>query len=214
MKPKQRAQSQVNTNYETVRVAVNLVLFTIRDGALWVHLTIREKAPFKELRELPGGLLITNETAESTMKRKVSASLQFEALMIQQFHTFTNPDRDPRIRTISIGYIALLPTEMITEWKDFFDTTNLPALAFDHQEIIERARTYLQKNASDQFVKQLVPEQFPLNQLQRVYEVLLDETLDNRNFRKKMLASGAIKKAGQKQKNVTHRPATLFKFVG
>lgn len=214
MKPKQRAQSQVNTNYETVRVAVNLVLFTIRDGALWVHLTIREKAPFKELRELPGGLLITNETAESTMKRKVSASLQFEALMIQQFHTFTNPDRDPRIRTISIGYIALLPTEMITEWKDFFDTTNLPALAFDHQEIIERAREYLQKNASDQFVKQLVPDQFPLNQLQRVYEVLLGETLDNRNFRKKMLASGAIKKAGQKQKNVTHRPATLFKFVG
>jgi len=213
MNQQHTAQSQLNTNYETARVAVNLVLLTIKDGALWTYLTVREKAPFEGLRELPGGLLVIDETAESTMKRKVSASLQFEALTIQQFHTFTNTDRDPRIRTISIGYIALLPTEMVTEWKDFFDTTSLPALAFDHQEIIERAREYLQKNASDQFVKQLVPEHFPLNQLQRVYEVLLGETLDNRNFRKKMLASGAIKKAGQKQKNVTHRPATLFTFV-
>ncbi len=199
--------------YEVGRIAVDAVVLTVKDDSFWVYLNTREKDPYQGLAELPGGLLFPDETAETTLLRKVTDAIGLTNVAIQQFHTFTEPNRDPRIRTISIAYLALLPAEQVKQWDCFQDLHELPKLAFDHQDIITQAREYIKQNATDLLAKQLLPEYFPLNQAQVVYQLMQGEVMDNRNFRKKILASGVVEKASLKQKNVTHRPATLFKFV-
>jgi len=199
--------------YEVGRIAIDAVVLTIKDDSLWVYLNTREKDPYQGLAELPGGLLFPNETAEETLLRKVTDVIGLYNVFIQQFHTFTEPNRDPRTRTISIAYLALVPSERVKQWDHFYDLRKIPKMAFDHLEIITQARAYIKQNATDQLAKQLLPEYFPLNQAQVVYELMGGESFDNRNFRKKLLASGVVEKASLKQKNVTHRPATLFKFM-
>lgn len=197
--------------YEQGKIAVNAVVFTIQNSSLFVYLDVREKEPYKNLFELPGGLLLAGETAERTLARKLKDIGQ-ENIFFQQFYTFTAPKRDPRGRTISIGFIALLSPDKILHTENFYQLSNLSKLAFDHQEIINMAVKYLEQN-TDSLVRQFMPDFFPLNDLQRVYEVIGQKKLDNRNFRKKVLDSGILKKIKKTQKNVAHRPATLYQFT-
>lgn len=200
-------------SYEQGRIAVDAVIFTIKDQKLLAYLNVREKDPYKNLAELPGGLLLPNETAEETLSRKLRDVTGNIDVFFEQFYTFTKPKRDPRGRTVSIGFIALLSEDKISNTENFYKLDNLPELAFDHQEIINEAHKYLQHNLDHEFVKQFLPRNFPLNDLQMVYEVIGQKKLDNRNFRKKVLDLGIIKKIKKIQKNVAHRPATLYQYT-
>lgn len=206
-------EKKKSLTYEIANIAVNAVIFIIKDQKLWVYLSTREKTPFQNLLELPGGLLHPRETAEITLARKLKDITGAKNHFFQQFHTFTNPNRDPRSRIISIGFIALLAYDKISNLKNFHEVSALPKLAFDHKEIIDHAVKYLKLNIDSQFVDQLMPKSFPLNELQVVYEVIEGKKLDNRNFRKKVLNSGLIQKAKTVQKNVNHRPASLYHFI-
>lgn len=206
-------QKQKVQNYEQGRIAVDTVIFTIRKRKLLVYLNTREKDPYKNLLELPGGLLLSKETAEETLARKLKDVVGTKNVFFQQFYTFTKPGRDPRGRIISIGFIALLSQDKITNIEKFHQLSNLPKLAFDHREIINKAYKYLQQNLDNQFVRQFLPVHFPLNNLQVIYEVIGRKKLDNRNFRKRVLDSGIVKKISEIQKNVSHRPATLYQWI-
>ena len=203
----------MNKEYETVKVAVDAVVFTVRKERLHVLLRTREKEPFKGLLELPGGLLWPQETAEETLHRKLKETVGHTGIFLRQFHTFTKPDRDPRGRTISIGFVALVSEEKITESTGWFALDELKKLAFDHLHIIHAAREYLKENLTPALVKHFLPALFPLNKLQEVYELLEEKKYDNRNFRKKMLSSGIVEETQQIEKEVSHRPAKLFRFV-
>lgn len=192
--------------------AVDAVIFTIKGTELFVYLNFREKAPFKGLLEIPGGLLSSQETAEDTLKRKLINVLGIKAVFFQQFYTFTKPNRDPRGRVVSIGFIALASSDKLSDITHLYPLNSLPRLAFDHKEIIEKARLYLKQNIESQLVKEFMPKIFPLNDLQKVYEVIGGKKLDNRNFRKKILNSGTVTKVNKKQEYVNHRPATLYRF--
>jgi 8-oxo-dGTP diphosphatase len=201
--------------HEKARIAVDAVIFTIHDRRLKVLLTRREKEPFKGRLELFGGLLHENETAEDTLRRKLSETLGKEdskGLFFQQFFTFTSPSRDPRERTISIGYITLINSQRLKSMDGWHDCKSLPELAFDHNEMVEKARAFLKENMGSQIVKQFMPESFPLNSLQEAYEIIEGNKYDNRNFRKKMLYSEAVEDTKKLEKNVSHRPAKLFRF--
>ncbi len=198
--------------YEKARVAVDPVIFTIANGKLKVALQLREKHPFEGCFELMGGLLRENQTAEELLARKLKDVLG-EKVFFRQFYTFTSPSRDPRGRTVSIGFIALVREEIINTEKQWFDIDSLPKIAFDHREITLKAYQYLQENLNSELVKQFLPARFPLNRLQKIHEIIKKELFDNRNFRKKMLASGAIEEANEIEKGVAHRPARLFRFT-
>jgi 8-oxo-dGTP diphosphatase len=205
-------KSQKTKSYEKGRIAADPVIFTIKEQKLWVYLTIREIEPYKNLAELPGGLLFENETAEETLARKLTDIIGAN-IFFQQFYTFTKPKRDPRVRTVSIGFIALVSSDKLKISENFYELNKLPKLAFDHQEIVASALEYLKHNLSNVIVRQIMPASFPLNDLQKVYEVIGQKKLDNRNFRKKILNSGIVKKIKRIQKNVTHRPAVLYQFT-
>ncbi len=199
--------------YETAKVAVNAVIFSIKDQRLMVYLNKREKEPFLNYLELPGGLLHPKETADETLLRKLKGVFGIKKQYFWQFHTFTDPKRDPRNRTISIGYIALVSNIKSADLEYFYPINALPKLAFDHEKIINKASEFLKKNIDNRLISQLVPKVFPLNDIQTVYEVISQKKMDNRNFRKKILNSGVIKKVKVVQKNVKHRPASLYQFI-
>lgn len=199
--------------YVISRVAVDAVIFTIMEGKLMVYLHQRELEPYVGKYGLLGGLLKNAETAEDTLMRKLRETIGDYRIYFEQFYTFTNPDRDPRGRAISVGFIALVSSDKIDSLEHWHDVSTLPKLAFDHSEIVKKARQHLQDNVEHLIVKQFMPAQFPLNELQLAYEVIGNKVYDNRNFRKQMLASGLIKETDRIQKKVAHRPAKLYRFT-
>ena len=198
--------------YEKSRVAIDPVIFTIHQGKLKVLLHLREKEPFKNLKELPGGLLLSHETAEESLKRKLKELVGHNTIFFKQFYTFTDPSRDPRGRTVSIGFVTLLNEEKVKDVVQWHDIDSVKECAFDHKKIIHTARTYLKEQIDPSIVKHFMPDVFPLNKLQEVYELLEETTYDNRNFRKKMISSEIVQETEQSEQNVSHRPAKLFRM--
>ena len=199
--------------YEKSRVAVDAVIFTIDDDKIKVFLHKREKKPFLNKLELPGGLLCKDETSEETLKRKLDETIGRSNIFFNQFLTFTDPKRDPRERTVSIGYIALIAKDKIDDLSSWHNLSNLSNLAFDHRLIIQKARDYLRQNIGAALVRQFMPKYFPLNSLQKIFEIVEGITYDNRNFRKKMIVSGIVRETDKKETDVSHRPAKLYVFT-
>jgi 8-oxo-dGTP diphosphatase len=94
----------------------------------------------------------------------------------------------------------------------WIDIEELPEMAFDHNEIVNEAIDFLRKEIDHEVTSELLPRKFTLSQLQELYEIILDEKLDKRNFRKQIISKGILEKTNEKQKGVSHKPAELYKF--
>ena len=203
----------MQNDYEKARIAVDSVILTMSNEKLKILLHKREKNPYKSKFELIGGLLRKNETARDTLSRKIKEFLAIDNVFFQQFYTFTDPNRDPRFRVISIGFITLINNQKIKDFSNWYEINEIKELAFDHRNIIKKALEYLKNNLDSEIIKHFMPEYFPLNKLQKVYELILGIKYDNRNFRKRVLNSEIIFKTKEIEKNVSHRPAKLYKFA-
>lgn len=201
-------------NHEICKIGVDIVIFSIENKKLQVVVHNREKEPFQGLLELPGGLVNKNETSDEALVRKCNVLIGLDKFYFNQFHTFTKIERDPRQRIVSIGYIALVDKNSIKlkddfTWKEFgldYD------MAFDHNEIIAKAKEFLKDNLSSHLASKMLPKEFPLNKLQDVYEAIEDISYDNRNFRKKILKDESVVETDKIETNVSHRPAKLYKI--
>ena len=139
---------------------------------------------------------------------------------LKQFHTFGTAFRVPYFRVITVGYYALINPEYhdlrqsaLTKKMQWFNINELPALCFDHKLIIAEALNHLRESVQYHPVGfHLLPEKFTLTELQTMYEVILGQKLDIRNFRKKILNMDLLKDSGEKQANVPHRAARLYSF--
>jgi 8-oxo-dGTP diphosphatase len=201
------------SNYAVARVAVNVVILTFWQKKLWVYVTNREKKPYSGLLELPGGLLQNRETAEETLKRKMDSWLKVKNVFCEQFYTFTEPRRDPRTRTISVAFVAMLDAGKIDNWADFYQIDKIKKLAFDHKKIVDKALGSIKSNLDGWSIQHFFPKDFPINDLQVLYELISGKKVDNRNFRKRMINLGLLEKVEKVQKGVAHRPAKLYRFV-
>lgn len=206
--------------YESPAVTVDLIIFTVNKDTLKVLLVERADEPFSGAWSLPGGFLKFGESLEEAAQRVLVDKTGVEEAYLEQLYTFGNPERDPRSRVITVSYFALIPWETLKKpssekvaMLDWFSVDKVPSLAFDHDEIfsygVERLRA---KAGYSNIVYGLLPERFRLSDLQRIYEIILDEKLDKRNFRKKMLATKLLEATGQKEVTGAHRPAMLYQF--
>ncbi len=207
--------------YPHPAVTTDVVLFTLRDNTLCVLLIERLNEPFRGMWALPGGFLEIDEDLEDCAVRELREETGVEGVYLEQLYTFGAPRRDPRERIISVTYFALARSDSLqpkaasdaarVEW---FALTQLPQLAFDHAAIIQSAhRRLVAKLNYSTIAFQLLPESFTLSQLQAVYEILLDEPLDKRNFRKGMLARGILRETGEFVRNGKHRPAKTYRVT-
>lgn len=213
----------MNTNYveyEHPAVTVDLVIFTVNQDALQVMLVKRAEEPFAGSWSLPGGFLKLGESLEDAALRILEEKTGVRDVYLEQLYTFGRPDRDPRARVITVAYFALIPWKHLATPRSqkVSDVTwqlidRVSHLAFDHREIIRYAVQRLRAKAGySNIVYGLLPAQFRLSDLQKMYEIILNKELDKRNFRKRMLTTDLLEETGRKDAAGAHRPASLYQF--
>lgn len=207
--------------YPHPAVTTDIVVFTIRQGALKVLLIKRALPPFQGRWALPGGFVEMDESLDEGARRELEEETGVTGVYLEQLYTFGRPDRDPRERVITVAYYALIPSDAIelkaatdVEGVGWFGIEELPELAFDHHEILAVARQRLVAKLDYSTIAfQFMPRTFTLSELQAVYELILAEPVDKRNFRKRILALGVIEETGDEKREGPHRPAKLYRMI-
>ncbi len=207
--------------YPHPAVTTDIVIFTVRDEQLKVLLVKRKGAPFKGKWALPGGFVNIDEDLEQCAKRELAEETGVKGVYLEQLYTFGAPKRDPRERIITVAYFALIPSKQQTlkaasdaEAVDWFAIDELPKLAFDHQGIIDMAHQRLVAKLDYSTIAfQFMPKEFTLSELQTVYEIILRQPVDKRNFRKWVLALNNIQETGNERREGPHRPAKLYRVT-
>lgn len=203
------------------KVAVDLIIFTIKDGKLQVALVRMKKKPFTGKWAFPGGLMNMGESLDDAARRELHEKTGIKNVYLEQLYSFGDPKRDPYSHVVSVAYFALIPSEGIKlttrEDKysaiDWFPADKLPALAYDHEKIGEYAILRLRwKFEYTNVAYSLLPRFFTLGDLQRVYEIILGRSIDKRNFRRKILALGLVLATKKVKEGGVHRPAQLYEF--
>ena len=194
--------------YEHMAVTTDCVIFTFDDRKLKVLLVRRGEEPFKGEWAFPGGFIKMEETAEEGALRELSEETGLTpSSPIVQLGVFSDPERDPRERVITIAWYALVkPHEVVggddAAEADWFPVDDLPPLAFDHQTIFETALERLRRDIHFQPVGfDLLDDEFTIPDLQRLYEAILGVEFDRRNFQRKILASGILEEAGPQEES-------------
>lgn len=185
-------KAKYSYKYPHPSVTTDCVIFGFDGSRLKVLLVERGVEPFKGKWALPGGFLRMDESAEQGALRELQEETGLKTAYIKQFHTFTDPDRDPRERVITIAYYALVRLQDVVAGDDaaragWFALNEVPSLAFDHDRILRTALQEIRRQIHFEPVGfELLPPEFTVKELQLLYEAILDVKFDRRNFYKKM----------------------------
>jgi len=212
---------KIKKKYSFAVIATDVVIFTVHAGVLKVLFINMKKKPYTGAWALPGGLIRGEESLDQAALRHLKQKAGVGDAYLEQLATFGEVDRDPFGRVVSVAYMALISQEGVRlktteEYSDvrWFPVKHLPALAYDHAEIVKyalaRLRTKLEYSNA---VYSLLPREFTLSDLQGIYEIILGKKLDKRNFRKKILALGILRNIDRKKVGTPNRPAALYSFV-
>lgn len=212
--------------YPPVAVTVDLVVLTIRDGGLAVLLVTRGEAPFAGALALPGGFVRPDEGLAQAAARELTeeTGLAAGAVHLEQLASYGEPGRDPRMRVVTVAYLALAPgMPSPRAGSDAAEASWAPAgailadgpgkLAFDHHRIladgVERARAKLEYTP---LAAAFCPPEFTIAQLRRVYEIVWGTGIDPRNFHRKVTGTaGFVTPAGTATAGERGRPAQLYR---
>jgi 8-oxo-dGTP diphosphatase len=225
----QRKPSDVVTPLAEFKVGVDSVIFSVDSdqNRLLVLLVMRQDAPFSGVWSLPGTLVRQGESLEGSAYRVLSEKIRVENLYLEQLYTFGGPDRDPReaedsygVRYLSVSYFALVryaEAELIADGVNgiaWYPLGQLPALAFDHQKILDYGYRRLRNKLEYSPVAfDVLPEMFTLNDLYQLYTTVLGEQFaDYSNFRTRILKLGILSDTGIKTSRGAGRPASLYRF--
>ncbi|MFT3705501.1 MAG: NUDIX domain-containing protein [Agriterribacter sp.] len=200
-------------------VAVDCIIFGFDGAHLNVLLIKRGFEPEKGKWSLMGGFVQHDETTEEAAARVLKQLTGLSNVYMEQIHAFSSIHRDPIERTISMVFSSLIDVNAYTlqlnhdyEAK-WFRMNEIPALIFDHKEMLTMALEKLRyKAAFHPIVFELLPEKFTLPQLQNLYEGIYSQELDKRNFSRKLLSTGLLIKQKDKEKSSSKRGAYYFKL--
>lgn len=201
-------------------LTADAVVFGLDEGELKVLLVRRGLEPFAGRWALPGGFVQVGESPDAAVRRELGEETGLRKVFLEQLATFGEPARDPREHTVTVAYYALVnladhSPAAASDASDakWFSAGRPPALAFDHGKILSAALARLRAKLRYQPVGfELLPEKFPLRDLQHLYESVLEQTVDKRNFRRKILAMGILRETDETEDNVQHRAARLYSF--
>lgn len=207
-------------DYPRAALTVDIVVFALDDEDLKVMLIERDLEPFAGQWALPGGFVRVDETLEEAARRELEEETGLKGIFLEQLYSFGAVDRDPRERVVTVAYFALVNLQGHDVRADtdarnaaWFSVSDPPALAFDHERILAAGLDRLRGKVRYQPIGfELLPKKFPLRDLQRLYETVLDRELDKRNFRKKILSMGILVELNEIEKDVAHRAAKLYRF--
>lgn len=201
-------------------LSIDCVIFGFKNSALSVLLVKHGEGITKGNWALPGGWIQYNESLDKAAYRILTAQTAVKNIYLEQFYVFGEVDRFLIKRVITVGYYALVnienfelragPTVSDVVW---FDIKNIPKMSFDHNKILKKCFTHLQHRVQHEPIGfNLLPKKFTLLQLQELYEAILEKKLDKPNFRRKLNKMNLLVPSSEKQKDVCHRAAQLYKF--
>lgn len=199
-------------------VAIDCVIFGYRNEELCLLLYPRSFEPAKGSWSLMGGFVNDEESSDDAAKRVLKQTTGLQEIFMEQVATFSNPERDPEARVISISYYALIRIDEHDEMcvreygAHWWPITKLPDLIFDHSKMVEKALVKLQEMAGFTLVgKDLLPKKFTLMQLRKLYEAIFQREFDPGNFRKKILSLDALKRLDDKNFTESKKGAYYYK---
>lgn len=206
--------------YPRPALTVDCVVFGIDEEDLKVLLIERDLEPFAGRWALPGGFVDVDEELEEAARRELEEETGINRVYLEQLYTFGTVDRDPRERVVTVAYYALCNLrdhhiQAATDARDaaWFSVSEVEGLAFDHDHVLDTALERLKGKVRYMPIGfELLPAKFTLSQLQHLYETILEERLDKRNFRRKVLSMDLLEACDEVQKDVAHRAARLYRF--
>ena len=210
-----------NKLYKNIGIHVITTLFTVDKGIVKVLLVKRTNEPFNGYWALPGGAMYNNETLENGARRELKEKTGLENIKLELGNIFDDVNRSNLQRMIGVSFLGVINTKgielqketMKTSNADFFAIDKVPRLAYDHNLVIDKSLAILkEKILKSSILKDLLPEEFTLPELQKVYETLLNKELDRRNFRKKLLNDGIIWAVNKNAVFNGKKPAKLYCF--
>jgi 8-oxo-dGTP diphosphatase len=185
-------------NHPPFGVAVDLVVLTVIDGVLQALLIERGEEPFAGELALPGGFVHIDEGLDEAAARELTEETGVRVAHLEQLATYGDPHRDPRMRVVSVAYLAMVPEPpsptagtdaTAAAWTSVRGLSS-KLLAFDHDKILkdglERARAKLEYTT---LATAFCPTRFTIAELREVYEAIWDQRLDPRNFSRKVLST-------------------------
>ena len=193
IKPLDRAyypELRYSYKYPHPAVTTDCVIFGFDGAKLKVLLIERGNEPYKGRWAFPGGFLNMDESAEQGARRELMEETGMVAGYMEQFHAFTDPDRNPRERVITIAYYAMCKIQEVKGGDDaakaqWFSIDEIPQLAFDHDRMLHLALSALRERLHFRPISQLLPEKFTKEEQQLLYETIMDVKLDSPNFAKR-----------------------------
>jgi 8-oxo-dGTP diphosphatase len=221
-------------------VAVDVVLLTVRDGALWTLLARRTEHPERDRWALPGGFVGLDESLDEAATRVLREKAALQGVFIEQLYTFGAPDRDPRTRVISVAYYALVDARSLERASAAFPDARLRVarvevpwagesggpvgvvdelgaalpLAFDHASVIGMAVKRIRGKLDYAPIGfELLPPAFSLRDLRLIHEAILNRALNKDSFRRRILDRGLVVATGEHAAGTGHRPPELYRFA-
>ena len=210
-----------NKLYKNIGVHVITTLFTVDKGVVKVLLVRRTNEPYRGYWALPSGALYNNELLCDGCARELKEKTGLVGIDLEFASYFDRVDRSSLMRMIGISFMGVINTDGIclqqetlkTSSADFFDISSVPLLAYDHNNVIDKSIEILRSRILDSnILKGLLPREFTLPELQSVYECLLGNSIDRRNFRKKLINEGIIEDLNKTIVFKGKRPAKLYRF--
>jgi 8-oxo-dGTP diphosphatase len=201
------------------KVAVDIVLFAIEGDRLKCYLVQLRAGAAAGKWAFPGGLVRAGETLDEAALRELDDAASLRDIYLEQLFSFGDPSRDPGAHVVSVGYLGLIDNAGAANSRSrkyaagrWFEVARLPALAYDHSVIADYAlRRLKSKLEYTNIACTLLPPAFTFAQLEELYATVLERPLDRRNFRRRILLMGLLKRLPE-QRRGAHRPAALYAF--
>ena len=210
-----------NPKYKNQGIHLIASIFTVDRGVVKVLLIKRRNEPYKDMWALTGGALYNDEDLVDGLRREIKEKTGINELELRLCDVFGKKDRSPVMRMVAVSYIGIIDANKVKILKETLKTSNaewfaideIPPLAYDHNEIVEKSILYLKEQIlNTDILKSLYPNGFTIPEIQKVYETILGRELDRRNFRKKMLSLDLIYDTEEQVNFVGKKKAKLYKF--
>lgn len=206
-------------SHDRLLVAVDCIIFGFDGKELKALLIRRGFEPERGKWSLMGGFVNRDENVDDAAARVLSQLTGLKDIYMEQLYCFGDTSRDTAGRVVSVAYFALINianySEQITRDHEaaWFPLDRIPALIFDHQDMLQKAKQRLQEKVSNHPIGfELLPMKFTLPQLQSLYEAIYETSLDKRNFTKKILSLGILNKLNEKEKESSRKGAFYYVF--
>ncbi len=204
-----------NLNY----VEIDLNLFTLEKGVIKVMLIKKQDDPYKGHWVLPSATVKKDDDIKKVLENIIYFDLKLDSIYIKQSCFLNKVSTKTHENTVVLSYLGVIDIKQFNEMinKDieysWFPINNLPKIGYQYDKVVNETKLFLKDILIKlESAKYILPSSFSISELQNMYEQLLNQKFDRRNFRKKFIRAGIVEETGNINENTNGRPAMLYKF--